>query len=112
MKTLAAAFAVLALSGAQALRAEPAAVPGPGPAPIGGTGRASEPNVRHTVIEDEATRIEEVRVRGETQSISVQPKHGGARYEIVPPGGGRDLATGPTTPRGSVGQRVWRVLQF
>lgn len=112
MKPLAAALAVLALAGLQAARAEPAAVPGSVAPPSGGTGRASEPNVRHTVIEDDGARIDELRVRGETQSISVSPKRGGARYEIVTPTGGRDLGTGPTTPRGAVGQRVWRVLQF
>ena len=64
------------------------------------------------MFEDEGSRIEELRVRGETQRISVVPKLGGARYEIVPAGGGRDLGIGPTTPRGAIGQRVWRVLQF
>ncbi len=110
MKTLCAALAVLALCGTSALHAQPAAAADP--APAGDSGRASEPNVRRIVIEDDATRIDELRVRGETQSLSVQPKHGGARYEIVPVPGGRDLATGPTTPRGAVGQRVWRVFQF
>ena len=112
MKTLRAVLAGLALLGASALHAEPAAAVADA-APAGaGSGRGSEPNVRHSVIEDDANRIDELRVRGETQRISVQPKHGGAPYEIVPASGGRDLAIGPTTPRGAVGQRVWRVLRF
>jgi hypothetical protein len=104
------------LLGASALHAQPAAVadPAAGPAAAGaeaGSGRGGEPEVRRSVIQDEGSRIDELRVRGETQRISVQPRRG-ARYEIVPAGGARDLATGPTTPRGAVGQRVWRVLQF
>jgi hypothetical protein len=107
MKPLPAVLAGLALLAAPVLHAQTAAA-APGP----GSGRAGEPDVRQSVIEDDGSRIDELRVRGETQRISVQPKRGGARYEIVPAGGGRDLATGPTTPRGAVGQRVWRVLQF
>lgn len=110
MKTLAAVLAATALLAAPALQAQPAAVPAP--APVAGTTRGGEPNVRIDVFEDEGSRIEELRVRGETQRISVVSKLGGSRYEILPAGGGSDLAIGPTTPRGAIGQRVWRVLQF
>ena len=107
MKTLAAVLAGLSLLAVPALRAQPA------PAPTAAdAGRGGEPNVRLTVIEDGGSRVEELKVRGETRRIVVQSKLGGGRYEIIPADGGRDLATGPTTPRGAAGQRVWRVLQF
>jgi len=109
MKTLPVVLAGLALFTATVSGAQSAAVPAA--APAAQDGRGGEPNVRQSVFEDEGSRIEELHVRGETQRISVQPKRG-ARYEVVPEGGGRDMAAGPTTPRGAVGQRVWRLLQF
>ena len=105
MKTLVVALASLSVLAAPALWAQQA------PAATD-AGRGGEPNVRLTVIEDGGSRVEELKVRGETRRIVVQSKLGGGRYEIIPADGGRDLATGPTTPRGAVGQRVWRVLQF
>lgn len=72
-----------------------------------------EPKVQRVVIEDDGTRIEELRVRGQTVRIVVQPKAPGVRpYEIVPATGGRDLSTGPHAERGAAGQRVWNVLSF
>ena len=54
-------------------------------------------------------RIEELRVRGETQQINVQSKAGGVRsYQIVPAAAGRDLSQ----DRRNTGQRVWSVLSF
>ena len=58
---------------------------------------------------DDGVRIEELRVRGETQRIVVRSKVGGARaYEILPAGGGRDLSQ----DKRAIGQRVWSVLSF
>lgn len=75
--------------------------------------RFPEPNVKHTVIEDDGARIEELRVRGQTQRISVTPKRGGAtRYEIIPADGGRDTSDGAASGRGAAGKRVWPVLTF
>jgi hypothetical protein len=70
-----------------------------------------EPNVQHLVTEDEGARIEELRVRGQTQRIHVQPRKGAA-YEVIPEGGGRDTSAGPSSSRGAVGQRVWNVFNF
>ena len=62
--------------------------------------------MKQTVQEDDNTRIEELRVRGETQRIVVKSKVGGApAYEIVPPNAGRSVA-------GASGQRVWHLLSF
>jgi hypothetical protein len=78
----------------------------PGPALDGLPAAPREPAVQRSVIEDEGSRISELRVRGQTQRITVQPKVGGAKaYEIVT-GDGHGIAGGAT------GQRVWQVLQF
>ena len=74
--------------------------------------RAGEPAVRYTVIEDDAARIDEVRVRGVTTRIVVSPKGRGAAYEILTGDGSRDLSDGANTSRGAAGKRVWRVLDF
>ncbi|MFO1270924.1 MAG: hypothetical protein U1F50_04435 [Rubrivivax sp.] len=70
-----------------------------------------EAAVQKQVSEDDNVRIEEVRVRGQTQSITVTSKirgHKGSQYEIVPPSGARD----PSVAGSSNGQRVWHVLSF
>jgi hypothetical protein len=72
-----------------------------------------EPNVEWAVIEDDGARIEELRVRGQTQRIVVTPKRGTRiAYEIITGDGSRDLAAGINTSRGAAGQRVWHVLSF
>ena len=72
-----------------------------------------EPVVKHTVIEDEGSRIEELKVRGQTQRITVTPKVGTHQvYEIIPADGARDMSDSASSTRGAAGKRVWRVLQF
>lgn len=72
-----------------------------------------EPRVQQIVVEDEGSRIEELRVRGTTQRITVQPKVGTTKgYEILVGDGSRDLSEGINTTRGAAGQRVWHVLSF
>ncbi len=73
----------------------------------------AEPRVQRIVVEDEGSRIEELRVRGATQRITVQPKVGTAKgYEILVGDGSRDLGEGVNTSRGAAGKRVWNVLSF
>ena len=61
--------------------------------------------------EDAGTRIEELRVGGETQSITVQPKTGGAAYEVNKGEGAR--GTAPAAAKSDTnGSRVWNVLKF
>ena len=81
-----------------------------GPAPADELApRGGEPQVKRIVTEDDGVRIEELRVRGQTQRIVVHSKLTGVRpYEIVPAGQGRDLSQDKRT----VGQRVWSVLSF
>ena len=67
-----------------------------------------EPQVIQQITEDEQVRIEELRVRGQTRRLTVQPKiKGMPAYEIVPPEPGRAPAQDP-----KAGQRVWFSLSF
>lgn len=95
---LAAGAALLVLWSATA-RAQEAAPSGP-----------PEPAVQHVVIEDDRARIEELRVRGQNQRITVQPKQGGKPYEVLPADGSRDMSSEST--RGAAGQRVWHLFSF
>jgi len=68
--------------------------------------------VQRLVSEDDHVRVDELRVRGQTQRLTVQPKGApgaSARpYEILTPPGGQD----PSNHRDATGQRVWPVLSF
>ncbi|HMN74595.1 MAG TPA: hypothetical protein PKC97_00895 [Burkholderiaceae bacterium] len=70
-----------------------------------------EPNVQHIVVEGKNTRVEELRVRGQTQSITVRNKDA-PTYEIVIGDGSRDLSSDAGAQKGAAGQRVWRLLSF
>lgn len=72
---------------------------------------AGEPKVQYTVIEDDFARIEELKVRGQTQRISVSPK-GMKSYEILPATEGRDMSDSAGSQRGAAGKRVWRLFTF
>ena len=61
------------------------------------------------VIEDDQIRIEETRLRGQLQRVTVAPKGSTMRpYEINVGAGGRD----PSQDKSAAGQRVWSVLRF
>ena len=64
-----------------------------------------EPLVQHRVTQDQAVRIDELQVRGATQSITVQPLHGGPSYRVNPPAPGQD----PTT---MAGRMQWTLGTF
>ncbi len=71
--------------------------------------RGGEPKVVRTVSEDESVRIEELRVRGQTQRIVVRSKVPGApAYQIGTSTDGRDVAQ----DRRSEGRSLWQVLAF
>jgi len=71
--------------------------------------RGGEPKVVRTINEDEAVRIEELRVRGQTQRIVVRSKLPGApAYQIGTSTDGRDVAQ----DRRSEGRSLWQVLAF
>ncbi|WP_305237172.1 hypothetical protein [Rhodoferax sp.] len=56
----------------------------------------AQARVEHLQVEDAGARIDEVRVGGETQSITVQPKVGMPAYQVAP----------------KTGERTWKVLGF
>ncbi len=81
------------------------------PAPAAAAASATRPaqTVTRTVIEDEAVRIEETRLRGAPQRIVVRSKLPGTReYEIIVPAGGKD----PSQDKGAAGQRTWSLFNF
>jgi hypothetical protein len=55
-----------------------------------------QPRVEHIQVEDSGARIDEVRVGGETQSITVQPKNNMPAYQVAP----------------KTGETSWKVLGF
>jgi len=72
------------------------------------TSKVPEPQILRQVTEDDEIRIEELRVRGATQRITVQPKHGSfPAYDIVPRDNSRPPSQDP-----KAGQRVWLSLPF
>jgi hypothetical protein len=73
---------------------------------------ANEPAVVRTVMEDDGARIEELRVRGEVQRITVRSKAGGTAYEVLPASGARDPSQGMAGTGQTAGRRVWNLLSF
>jgi hypothetical protein len=62
--------------------------------------------------EDALTRIDEVRVGGETKSIEVQPKNGAPAYQINPDTNGAASSETGGKRTGNAGRSSWRVLNF
>jgi hypothetical protein len=90
--------AVCALCASAAL-AQPASLPAD----------AIEPRIERIRHEDALTRVDELRVAGQTRSITVQPKNGAPAYDVAPANGGED----PNAARnGSTGKSRWRLLDF
>ncbi|MBE7427841.1 MAG: hypothetical protein HS106_17750 [Ideonella sp.] len=89
--------------------AAPATAPATSPAPT--ASRRADPVVQRSVIEDDHVKIEELRVRGQLQRITISPKASGVRpYEIAPPDAGRD----PSQPssKGISGHSLWQLFSF
>lgn len=64
-------------------------------------------------IEDGGSRIDELRVGGETQSIVVSPKGGMPAYDVLPGSANRNLSHGERgNGTATGGTRVWKVLGF
>jgi hypothetical protein len=104
---------LLVLLGGPVLAQTPAPAPPPPGLPATLEPIRGEPDVKNTVIEDGGSRVEELKVRGNTTRISVTPKIGGTtRYEIITEDGSRDISDGLSGNRGAAGKRVWRVLSF
>jgi hypothetical protein len=71
-----------------------------------------EPVVKRTVIEDRSAHIEELRVRGQLQKVTVDPKGSAPGYEIIVGGGEHEFPEGMKPTRGAVGKRVWNIFRF
>ncbi|MGE0350519.1 hypothetical protein [Hydrogenophaga sp.] len=62
--------------------------------------------------EDKLTRIDEVRVGGQTQSIEVTPKNGAPAYQIQPETAGSAGSETGGKRTGNAGRSSWRILNF
>lgn len=117
-------LSLLALASAPAFAQTAAPAPAPQAAPAqaaegeaGATG--AEPGrlnqrVERIRIEDGGSRVDEVRVGGQTQSITVQPKAGSTmpEYEVQPSDGARAQPGGRNGSETITGPRVWNVMKF
>jgi hypothetical protein len=68
--------------------------------------------IEHITIEDAGNRIEELRVGGQTQNITVQPKANVPAYQIQPDDLGRSRPSESREGFSGRKQRVWNVLGF
>jgi hypothetical protein len=108
LSAMALALAAAGIAQAQTTQpAENAATPVPAESP------AAKPSERIERIthEDALSRVDELRVGGQTRSIEVTPKNGAPAYEIAPAPGGADLSDNPAS-QGSTGRSRWRILNF
>jgi len=105
---------------AQAQSSAPVPAPAasqPAPAPAATASDAAEQSllnrktqkIEHIEFEDAGNRVEELRVGGQTQRITVQPKDGAPAYEVQPANPNTQT---PDAGIGQTGPRVWRVHKF
>lgn len=95
-----------------------AAAPAPAAtAPAVAEGSSNQPNDRHNQkaerihVEDAGSRIDEMRIGGQTQSIHVQPKVGNMpAYEVKPTDGARSRPDGFGETQSK--KRVWNIGNF
>jgi hypothetical protein len=103
----------LALPCAAQTGAAPAGVPTPSAPQAAASAPAArgvpEPKVQRIVVEDDRVRIDELRVRGQTRRIVVQPKLPGApAYQL---GVNTDARDPQMDPR-SEGRALWQVFSW
>lgn len=72
----------------------------------------SNQKIEHLTTEDKDNRIDEVRVGGQTQSVTVQPKSGAPRYEVQPNDQARSRAGNGREGLAERRPRVWNVFGF
>ena len=68
--------------------------------------------VERITHEDKLTRIDELRVGGQTQRIEVQPKNGAPAYEIAPLRSTEPPSQGAGGRTGNSGKSSWRLFNF
>ena len=110
-------IAVLASAAARAppsSEAAPAAAPASAPAGQPQQDNSAAPSRQNQRIErireeDSGSRVDELRVGGQTQSINVQPKAGNMpSYEVKPGNAGKD-GINQSGSDGTNGRRVWNL---
>ncbi len=69
---------------------------------------ATPAGANRRVIEDDNVRMEETRVRGQLQRVTVHNKITGKDYEVIVGPGGRD----PSQKRDAAGQPAWLLFSF
>ncbi|MOA03444.1 hypothetical protein D3C78_1229510 [compost metagenome] len=80
------------------------------PAQRGTPADKNNQRVERIRVEDEGSRVDEVRVGGQTQSITVTPKVGDMpAYEVQPNGGAHNRSRNSAD---TTGPRVWNVMKF
>ena len=85
----------------------------PDTATVTATNPPTEKRVEHIRIEDAGSRIDELRVGGETRTITVAPKGGMPAYDIEPATANRGPGTTERSGAGaSGGTRTWKILGF
>ena len=70
-----------------------------------------DPTIERIRTEDAGSRIDELRVGGETKQIAVQPKAAVPAYEVKPAEGARGTPPA-TTSNDTNGSRVWNFFKF
>lgn len=95
---------LVACAASQATAADPAAA-------NAADGRRNQ-QIERIRIEDAGSRVDELRVGGETRSIAVQPKNGLPAYEMQPTDGARARVFDRDGLSSTTAQRVWNVLKF
>lgn len=77
------------------------------------TGDRQNQRVERIQIEDEGSRVNELRVGGQTRSITVQPKVGSMpEYEVQSSDGARSRAGSRSGAETVTGPRVWNLGRF
>ena len=107
----------LVLATAHAQTPPPAQEPAPAAASESESGKKTESNDKYNQkaeyirVEDAGSRIDEVRIGGQTQSIHVQPKVGNMpAYEVKPTDGARSRPDGFGETQNK--KRVWNIGNF
>jgi len=115
--SLIASALALVLATAHAQTPPPAQEPAPAAASESESGKKTESNDKYNQkaeyihVEDAGSRIDEVRIGGQTQSIHVQPKVGNMpAYEVKPTDGARSRPDGFGDTQNK--KRVWNIGNF
>ncbi len=115
---------LLALASASALAQSQAPAPAAAPATGGAVqrepvderdqaGNRYNQRAERIVVEDEGSRVNELRIGGQTRSITVQPKTGSMpEYEVQPSDGARSSPGGRNGSETITGPRVWNLGKF